>query len=101
MCQVSEGSTPSADWDCKSGFYPIENLTSTPTLDESVYTEATRSANWKTYTNTKYGFEFKYTPDFIIQEVSPTELGYLTPLVYFKTTDEKRLWVEFDNKVFG
>ena len=27
---------------------------------ETVYTESDRSANWKTYTNTKYGFSFKY-----------------------------------------
>ena len=32
--------------------------------DETVYTEDTRSANWKTYTDTKIGFSIKYPGDF-------------------------------------
>ena len=30
---------------------------------ETVYTEDTRSANWKTYTNTRYGYRVKYPSD--------------------------------------
>lgn len=34
---------------------------------ETVYTEATRTANWKTYTNNKYNFSFKYPSDWVIK----------------------------------
>lgn len=41
-----------------------------PAPDETVYTESDRSANWKTYTNTKEPkFSFKYPSDkFIVEE---------------------------------
>ena len=38
--------------------------------DETVYTEGTRSANWKTYTNTKYRYSFKYPPKLTSIELS-------------------------------
>ena len=46
-----------------------------PTPDETVYTEATQSASWKTYKNTKYNFTFKY-PDAqgeVIEKDNPIE----------------------------
>jgi len=36
----------------------------TPTIDDTVYTEATQSANWKTYTSEEYGYSIKY-PEFL------------------------------------
>lgn len=36
--------------------------------DETVYTETTESANWKTYTNSKYGFEIKHPSEWFTQE---------------------------------
>ncbi len=41
---------------------PTPIATSTPTPDPT--------ANWKTYTSTKYGFSFKYPNDFINKEIS-------------------------------
>lgn len=36
----------------------------TPTTNETVYTEATQSANWKTYTNEIYGYSLKYPEEY-------------------------------------
>lgn len=36
--------------------------------DETVYTEDSRSVNWKTYTNTVDKFSFKYPPQFTLDE---------------------------------
>lgn len=38
---------------------PPQSSQTTSSTDETVYTEATRSANWKTYTS-RFDFEFKY-----------------------------------------
>ena len=44
----------------------------TPTPASTVYTEGTRSANWKTYTNPKYNYSIKY-PNNLLTKVSTTE----------------------------
>lgn len=36
--------------------------------DETVYNEALRSANWKTYKNSSYGFSLLYPPDWVVTE---------------------------------
>ena len=41
--------------------------TPTPTPDETVYTESDETANWKTYTNTEYGYSIKYSQNFKTQ----------------------------------
>ncbi|MDP3974308.1 MAG: hypothetical protein Q8P92_05755 [Candidatus Daviesbacteria bacterium] len=47
---------------------PAISQTPQPSPDETVYTEDTRSANWKTYTSTKLGISFKYPIDGKIKE---------------------------------
>jgi hypothetical protein len=48
---------------------PISILpTSIPTSSETVYAEDTRSANWKTYKNEKYGVIFRYPPNWKFNE---------------------------------
>lgn len=44
---------------------PIAQVTPipTPTIDQTVYTEDTRSANWKTYADSKFPITFKYPGD--------------------------------------
>ena len=37
-----------------------------PTPDETVNTEASRSANWKTYTNKEYGYTIFYPPNYLL-----------------------------------
>jgi hypothetical protein len=45
---------------------------SNPLPDEETGTETitNKFADWKTYTNTQYGFEIKYSPDFVFEENS-------------------------------
>jgi len=43
--------------------------TPTPTVDET--------ANWKTYRNEEYGFEFEYPGDWTLQEISNPDLPYI------------------------
>lgn len=46
-----------------TSFPSVSEVKPTSTTDETVYTEEPRSANWKTYTNTKYGYSIKYPPE--------------------------------------
>lgn len=62
---------------------PYSNNYPTPTqITQSIF-PTTETANWKTYVNTKYGYEFKYPSDFgtIFEENSQTRLmkgmGYI------------------------
>lgn len=43
---------------------PQPSPTPQPTTDETVYTESDQSANWKTYTDAKFGFTIKYPDDY-------------------------------------
>src|ERR1043166_9096005 len=38
-------------------------------------TTSDQTANWKTYTNSKYGFEFKYPKDMVVVQEGATRLG--------------------------
>lgn len=53
-----------------------ESLVNVPT---SVHKDL--AANWKTYTNTKYGFEFKYPQNWVVQESQNLIQISDTPLV--------------------
>ncbi|MDO8570435.1 MAG: PsbP-related protein [Candidatus Daviesbacteria bacterium] len=48
---------------------PVIQPTSVPTISPSA-TDSAETANWKTYTNSKYGFSFKYPQDYAIKEES-------------------------------
>jgi len=52
---------------------PTETLaiSSTPTSSQ----EASVSADWKTYTNTQYGFEFRYPADWYISDQGETGIS--------------------------
>lgn len=68
---------------------PLPSVTSVKETDETVYTEATRSANWKTYKNDRVKFSLNYPDELIIWNTtdSPSgsmELTFLTK--DFKTT---------------
>ena len=59
-------------------------------------------ADWKTYTNAKYGFSFKYPADWTVQE-SPTANGNSFPspvpntlLVKSPSGDDMRIWVNLE-----
>lgn len=45
----------------------VTSQTPQPTPDETVYTESDRSANWKTYTNIKYGYSIRYPDDWSLK----------------------------------
>ena len=48
---------------------PIPSPSASPVpADETVYPEASRSANWGTYANSHYGYSIKYPPDVPINE---------------------------------
>lgn len=66
MCQVAQGSPVTND--CKPGWYTNPNPSPTSTIDPT--------ANWKTYTNTKYGYTLMY----------PQEWQILTPGLSDATT---------------
>ncbi len=53
---------------------PTPTKTATPTPDET--------ANWKTYTNTRYGFEVKYPSDW--EQITPNITGQASLTVGFK-----------------
>ncbi|MDO8498477.1 MAG: hypothetical protein Q7S44_01705 [bacterium] len=44
------------------------SITVTPQVSPTPTPKADETANWKTYTNTKYGYSFKYSPDSNIKE---------------------------------
>ncbi|PJE67671.1 hypothetical protein COU95_01115 [Candidatus Shapirobacteria bacterium CG10_big_fil_rev_8_21_14_0_10_40_9] len=62
---------------------PTPKAVATPTPDET--------ANWKTYTNTKYGYSIKYPPDFEIKEaeIANTPLIGGVSILDPKARDEK------------
>lgn len=70
-------------------------LTSVPASspEETVYTEASRSANWKTYTNN--AFYFKYPERFIVVENSPGIISVRRKSIY---TDEYYQIFQISNK---
>lgn len=59
----------------------ISLVPSSSVQDETVYTEGTRSANWKTYTDRDVGLEFKYPPIFSLNEDTSNATQFI---VYFK-----------------
>ncbi|MBI1982007.1 MAG: hypothetical protein HYY87_01810 [Candidatus Levybacteria bacterium] len=78
LSQTKKQSTPT----------PVIVQTPSPTPTPDLYTEGTRSAttNWKTYTNSKYGFEFQYdTKAKVSKELE---------------TDDGRLLVDISNEQF-
>lgn len=72
------------------------SVTQSPTPNETVYTEESRSANWKTYTNQKYSFSLKYPVDWTFKEYRegefiPNYVGNIQPLaaLFLKPISEK------------
>lgn len=55
----------------------LSDLKASPSSSPSVSTTADPTANWKTYTNTKYGFSFKYPKDWVIEEEPVKKQGIL------------------------
>lgn len=51
----------------------VPTLTVSPSISASPVTDGT--ASWKTYTNTKYGFEFKYPSEFSVVEYGGSSRG--------------------------
>lgn len=77
----------------------------TPTPNVAVYTEATESANWKTFTNTKYEYSVEYPANWDIEEAiaiagvpnKPTWSGSILQKnelqkVSFLEKDEQAIW---------
>lgn len=55
----------------------ITTQTASPSpVNESVYTEAVDTSNWKTYTNTDLGFSVKHPSDYKIDETSGSVVLY-------------------------
>lgn len=89
-------------------------------IDETVYTEATRSANWKTYKSMLYGYSVKLPPELFTDEIvnrvdiktkppgypsasisvvtSPNdfEFKFLSQFLSMKINDQKKISGEFD-----
>lgn len=64
-----------------------------PISNEPVST--TETADWQTYSNTEYGFEFKYPSSFTQDQWG----GDNEPLVYLKTTSGSHLTISLENKI--
>lgn len=57
-----------AVWQNQTKSTPQSTIQPSPTpAEETVYTEATESANWKTYTSEDKSFSFKYPPEWIYE----------------------------------
>ncbi|KKR80851.1 MAG: hypothetical protein UU73_C0002G0164 [Candidatus Daviesbacteria bacterium GW2011_GWA1_41_61] len=61
----------------------------TSLTDETVDTEGTRSANWKTYTNSKYGFSLKYPTSWTLTEFTNIESGSIYRVFDLKPQNEE------------
>ncbi|HEX9503252.1 MAG TPA: hypothetical protein VF974_02925 [Patescibacteria group bacterium] len=64
---------------------------------EPVKHKQNSTANWKTYTNTEYGFSFKYPNDFNVYADDPTFIQIIRPKDPNKITDNMTIRV-WDNK---
>lgn len=60
----------------------LQNITTSPTPQPSPVDE---TANWKTYTNTKYGYSLKYPPETILEE-KPGDVVFLDKQIYIAVT---------------
>lgn len=66
-----------------------------PTPDETVYTESDETTNWKTYTNTNYGFSVKYPTDLEVEDRS----NQFPPFTIFLTDKTKQVPYEGGSKI--
>ena len=52
------------------GYYVATKKAEAPVIDNQQNVSPDETADWKTYTNIKYGFEFKYPNDWILTDTS-------------------------------
>ena len=68
----------------------ISSIPDSKPTDETVYTEAARSANWKTYINDEYKYEMKYPRDWSAKEISGDHpSGKTFKIIEFSSSDRK------------